>query len=158
MPNLLVTFIASFLIWFMFAGLFFLWSIDGKIRKEQVIHALASSFLAWISAQLIKGLMPMERPFILNNLPTLTLSIPSDGSFPSAHSAAAFALAITIWLHNKKVGTLYLLAALAVGIGRVFGNVHYPLDILAGAILGSSVAFVTEKLHLYRFLGRKARP
>lgn len=139
----------------MFGGLFFLWFVDGKIRKEQVVHALASSFLAWIAAQLIKSLMPMERPFILNNLPTLTLTVPADGSFPSAHSAAAFALAIAIWLHNKKVGTLYLLAALAVGIGRVFGNVHYPLDILAGAILGSSVAFVTEKLHLSKFIGLK---
>ena len=155
MPNSIITFLASFLIWFMFGGLLILWVIDGRIKKEQVVHAVASSFLAWISAELIKSLIPMERPFLLNNLPTLTLTVPAGGSFPSAHSAVAFALAITIWLHNKKIGTLYLLAALAIGIGRVFGNVHYPLDILAGAILGSFVAFATEKLHLSKFIGLK---
>lgn len=141
----------------MFAGVFILWYMDGKIRKEQVIHALASTFLAWVVAQFIKTLMPMQRPFVLNNLPTLTLTVPGDGAFPSAHTATAFALAVTIWLHNKKVGTLYLLLALAVGIGRIFANVHYPLDIVAGAILGGSVSLITERMHLYKLIGLKSK-
>ena len=155
MSEPIITFLASILIWFMFAGLAVLWVIDGRIKKEQVVHALASSFLAWIGAQIIKLLFPIARPFSLYSLPALTLTIPTDAAFPSAHTAAAFALAVTIWLHNKKIGVLYLLAALAVGLGRIFSNVHYPMDILAGAILGSSIAIIVEKFHLFKLISRK---
>lgn len=152
MPNPLITFLASFLIWFMFAGLLVLWLINGRIKKEVALHALASSLFAWIFSSMIKSLIPTARPFELNGRPPLTMTVPADSAFPSAHTAAAFALAFTIFLHDKKLGLAYVFAALLVGTGRILGNVHFPFDILVGAILGILVAFITEKLHVYKLL------
>lgn len=147
MDTTIIRFLASFLIWIMFLGLFVLWIVDGKIKKEQVIHGLVAASLAWIIAQVIKATFPVVRPFMINGFEPLTFMPPVDSSFPSGHSSAAFALAFTIWLHDKKVGNFYLLLALLVGVARVFGNVHYPLDIFAGAALGILVSWVLGKSH-----------
>ena len=152
MNDLLITFLASFLIWLMFGGLLILWLIDGKFKKEQVLHALLAVAVAWGVAQVIKAIFPTVRPFELNGLTPLTLLPSSDGAFPSGHTAAAFALATTIWLHDKKVGSAFVVAAIVVGVARVWGNVHYPIDIVGGAVLGAITAFVIEKVHLRKFI------
>lgn len=158
MNNLLVTFLASFLIWFMFAGLLVLWFVNGKIKKEQALHALASSLFAWLIAQVIKDLFPTLRPYEVNGVLPLTMTIPGDSAFPSGHTSAAFGLAVTIWLHDKRIGIIYVMAALVVGIARVLGNVHFPQDIVGGAVLGTVTALLVEKVHLYKLLaGAKRR-
>src|SRR3972149_4469485 len=103
----LITFLASILIWIIFAGLLVLWLVDGKIKKEQAIHAFLAAAFAWTIAELIKTLIPSIRPFKLNGFTPLTLTVPSDGAFPSSHTAAAFAAAITVFLHNKKLGLIF---------------------------------------------------
>lgn len=150
--SMTVTFLASFLIWFMFAGLILLWFIDGKLKKEQALHALLSSVIAWILTVMIKNLIPIPRPFHADGGMPMTLTIPLDASFPSTHTAVAFALAVSIWLHNRKYGLVFIIAAFFVGWGRIAGNVHYFGDVLAGAAIGISVSYITEKLHLYKLL------
>ena len=157
MPNYLIEFAASFFIWFMFAGLIVLWVIDGRIKKEQVIHALSSSLIALLVAALLKSVFHTARPFIVQGLTPLTLTVPSDAAFPSSHTAMAFALAITVWLHDRKVGWIYLIWALFVGIARILANVHYPIDIWGGAILGIITAFGLERAHLFNFVKRLIR-
>ena len=144
----IIGFLASFLIWLLFAGLIVLWFIDGRIKREQVVHALIASFIAWTLAEILKRVFMTPRPFDLHDLETLTISVPSDPGFPSAHTATVFALAFTVWLHDKKVGFGFVLLAFLVGIARVGANVHFPIDILGGAIVGTTVALVVEKLHL----------
>lgn len=133
----------------MFLGLVILWFIDGKIKKEQVLHACLSIILAWTFAEMIKDIYHTTRPFVLEGKNPLVLFIPAaNGSFPSSHTAVAFALALTIWLHDKRIGFAYLIAALLVGTARVLANVHYPVDIIGGAVLGIIVAYMIEKAHI----------
>ena len=146
--NILITFLASFLIWIMFAGLFVLWVIDGKVKKEQALHGVLAFVLAWIVADIIKHFFPTLRPFLTNGETALTLFPQHNGAFPSGHTAAAFALAITLWLHDRKVGWIYIILAITIGIARVFANVHYPVDILGGGIVGIVIAIAIEKIHL----------
>ncbi|MEK7472694.1 MAG: phosphatase PAP2 family protein [Patescibacteria group bacterium] len=150
----MITFLASILIWLMFFGLIVLWVVDGKIKKETVIHALFSCFLAWIVTESIKAFFPTLRPFQVQDLAPLTLTIPSDGTFPSTHSAIAFALSITILKHDKKVGLLYLVMAGFVGIARIMAYVHYPIDIMAGAVIGVVISGLTSSKHFVRLLNR----
>ncbi len=147
MERLAIEFFASFLIWFLYAGLGILWLIDGKIKKEQVLHALFASLTAWIIALLIKYLFPTVRPFVVNGAEVQVLFTPKDGAFPSVHTALAFALATTIFIHDKKVGSVFLILAIFIGIARVLANVHYPVDIVGGAFLGILTAAVMEKVH-----------
>ncbi|OGM21112.1 hypothetical protein A2955_02110 [Candidatus Woesebacteria bacterium RIFCSPLOWO2_01_FULL_37_19] len=145
--SFIATFLASFLIWFMFGGLAFLWLIDGKIKKEIALHAVLATLIAWGLSQMIKSFFPTIRPFGLNGTNPLTITVPTDGSFPSGHTAAAFGLAVSIWLHNKKLGYKFISIALLIGLGRILGNVHFFTDVLAGAMLGYLAAYLVEKLH-----------
>lgn len=132
-----ITFLASILIWIMLGGIIALWVFGGKKQKEIAITAFFAGLLAWLSSELIKSLIPATRPFQINAFPPLTLTIPNSHTFPSSHTAFAFGVSIWIFLKNKKLGVVYLIAALLVGWGRILANVHYFVDILGGAALGS---------------------
>ncbi len=139
----------------MFAGLLFLWLVDGRIKREQVLHAFAAVILVWVITQMLKSLLPTIRPFALDGGFPLTLTMPEDGAFPSSHTAIAFSLAITLLLHNKKLGIVYLISAFLVGLGRILANVHYLLDIVVGGFLGIMVAVMVDRLHLFKLLKTK---
>jgi undecaprenyl-diphosphatase len=155
MSSIIVGFCATFLIWFLYIGLAVLWFIDGKIKKEQVIHALLASLVAWTVTFLLKQIFPTVRPFMANGGPAEVLFKPTDGAFPSAHTALAFALGVTVFMHDRKAGWGFLVGALLVGTARVFANVHYPVDILGGALIGTLVAVIVEKAHVFKLLRKK---
>lgn len=144
----IITFFASFLIWILFAGLFVLWFIDGKIKKEQVLHGILAFILAWVIADILKNIFPTVRPFIADSSLPLVLFPGDNGAFPSGHTASSFALAITIFKHDKYVGSFYVILAILIGIARVLANVHYPIDIAGGIVLGFLVSSLIEKIHL----------
>ncbi len=152
MHDLIIEFFATFFIWFLYAGLIVLWFIDGRIKKEQVIHALLASLAAWIITLLIKHFFPTIRPFVRNGGGVDVLFRPTDAAFPSAHTALAFSLAVTVFMHDRRVGWFYLAGALIIGVARVLANVHYPVDILGGALIGTLVAVVAEKVHFFELL------
>jgi undecaprenyl-diphosphatase len=145
--NYLVTFLASFLIWLMFFGLVLVWFRDKTKNKKLIIKAVLVSVVAWSLANMLKEIFPAVRPFRINGFPIMTLTNPLGGSFPSAHAAASFALAVAIWLEDKKLGSIYILAAILVSLGRILSNVHYPIDVAGGAIIGTFVALAGDGVH-----------
>ena len=149
-----ITFLASFLIWVMFAALLALWIVDGRIQKKQVVHAILATLVAFFVSQLIKELFPTIRPFILYGLSPQTITARGDAAFPSGHTAVAFGLATSIWPHHKKAGTIFAISAALVGIGRVLGNVHYLWDILGGAFVGVVVALIIDRLEVFEAISR----
>ena len=84
---------------------------------------------------------------------------PTDPSFPSNAAAAAFALAMGIWIYDRRLGYILIIPALIISFGRVYMGVHYPLDIVGGflsAILATGIAWLVLKLGtsiVRRFLG-----
>lgn len=149
MPDLLITFTASALIWFMYLGLAILWIIDGKIKREIVVHAFIATIVSWVSSLMFKDLFDTTRPYVQDGIKSLVLWIPQieNGAFPSSHAAASFALSTTVWFHDKKIGIFYMLASLLIGLARVLARVHYPVDIVGGAVLGILMAVLVEKIH-----------
>lgn len=152
-----VQFLASFMIYFLFLGLIILWFIDGKIKKEQVVHSLFSVCLSFVIAVTIKEFFPSSRPYFINNLPTNVFIPPVDAAFPSTHTAIAFALSTTIFLHDRSVGLFFILSALLIGVARVVANVHYPADIFGGAFLGTFVAVLVDKTHFLDIFIKKKK-
>jgi membrane-associated phospholipid phosphatase len=62
---------------------------------------------------------------------------------------AAFTLATIIYLKNKKLGVISFIAATIIGIARVAANVHYPLDVISGLILGVTIGVFCDKIMFY---------
>ncbi len=113
-----------------------------KDRKKN-LHLVAESLVAGLFSRFaIKPLVTLfierPRPFVaLEIQPLISQSLSEyHASFPSGHALFFFALATTVVLHDKKMGLLLYLGALLMGIARIFVGVHWPSDILAGAVLG----------------------
>jgi undecaprenyl-diphosphatase len=89
------------------------------------------------------------RPFVYYGISPLISE--SGSSFPSAHAAWFFALAMTVWYANRKWGWWYFFLATLMGIARIYAGVHWPLDIIVGAVIGiASAMFVRWLLKDFR--------
>jgi membrane-associated phospholipid phosphatase len=81
----------------------------------------------------------------------------SDYSFPSDHTTVAAALAIGLWLTNRRLGVVAIGLALLEGFSRVYLGLHYPHDVVAAFILSGVVMLVGWPL-TRRPLGRALTP
>jgi membrane-associated phospholipid phosphatase len=81
----------------------------------------------------IKLIVKRPRP-VLEGLPPLG-GAPSSLSFPSAHATSSFAVA-TAMTRVDSLGALAFILAIALSLGRPYLGMHYPSDVLAGALLG----------------------
>jgi undecaprenyl-diphosphatase len=69
---------------------------------------------------------------------------PDAFSFPSGHTAAAFAVAVAFAAEPYAAGPLALLLACGIALSRVYLGAHYPLDVLAGVALGSGAGMLAR--------------
>src|SRR4051794_35994710 len=117
------------------AGRRFAWSLRAALA------AGASCAAALVIAQIVARAVDRPRPFVAHPAAVhLFVAHARDPGFPSDHATAAFAIGVTIALYRRGPGLAVLAAALVLAVGRVALGVHYPSDVLAGAILGSAVA------------------
>lgn len=143
--NLLITFLASFLVWFMFASIFALLLFHNKFTPSSVFYMVTVSFLAWLISDIFKLVFQTVRPFAIQQLPPLTLTIPKDFAFPSTHSALAFSLSSGVMNRSYKLGIIYFISSILVGYGRVASHVHYFIDIAGGASIGILTFYLMSK-------------
>ena len=61
---------------------------------------------------------------------------PHGHSFPSGHTASGVAAAYALWLQNRKLGAPALVLAAFIAFTRLYLYVHFPTDVLGGAVLG----------------------
>ncbi len=89
----------------------------------------------------IKNIVKRPRPYqSLSNVQYKNVSIKDEYSFPSSHTSTSFSIATTFTLRYSKYPQIYVpmyLWGLVVGYGRMYFGMHYPSDVLGGAVLGS---------------------
>ena len=129
-------FFADYLLWIVVGILIILFLI--KKTRIMAIVAGASIILGrYVVVEIIKRLYSRPRPYlILDGVKKIISENHDYQSFPSGHATIFFALATAIYFFNKKWGIVSFVAAILVGISRIFVGVHWPLDVLAGAIVG----------------------
>jgi undecaprenyl-diphosphatase len=100
-----------------------------------------------ITNQVISHCWERPRPFVTHQTATHLLSARSpDPSFPSDHAAVAFAIAFGVLAFSRRAGLLFLATATLLGLSRVALGLHYPTDVLAGAVVGWVAALLTTGL------------
>jgi undecaprenyl-diphosphatase len=112
----------------------------GSVKaRHGVVAAGLSALLALAVAHLISGMWDRPRPFEAHHV-HLFIAPSGDPSFPSDHATAAFAIAVALLLRNRSVGWVAIAMAAVISISRVAVGVHYPSDILGGALIGTLAA------------------
>jgi len=115
--------------------------IDFNRYWEMVWKAFAAAFLARGIAQIIYWFFPRKRPFVDNDDVKLILKPKPTPSFPSGHAISFFAFSMVIYYFNPLLGKIFFLISALMGIARVYGGVHWPMDVIVGAIIGVLVGW-----------------
>ena len=108
-----------------------------KMRKTGAVMAAALMIDVLLCNVMLKNLVARTRPYDVNAGVQLLVSRLHDYSFPSGHTAAAFASVTALYLAGeKKLWKPVLVLACLIGISRLYLYVHYPTDVLGGALTG----------------------
>jgi len=109
--------------------------------RRTAVAAGLSAGLALTVGKVISELVDRARPFVQDPHGVhLFTGHAADPGFPSDHATGAFAVAMAIWLRDRRWGTVALIAAALLSVGRVAIGVHFPSDVVAGGALGIAAA------------------
>ena len=119
-------------------------SRGGHIRMFGAAFA-AAIFARLVVKPLILLFVHRARPFItLDGVRNLIGTDPGENlqSFPSGHAIFFFALATAVYRYDKRWGCIFFAGALLMGAARIIGGVHWPSDILGGALIGMLIGWL----------------
>ena len=110
--------------------------ISKKYRRGGM-QMLSAELLGFIVGNLIiKNLVNRLRPFQIDETVSLIGMIPIDSSCPSGHTLNGITAAVTLMFIDKRMGIPALVLAILIAFSRMYNFMHFPTDVLAGALLG----------------------
>ena len=126
-----------------------------KYRKAGVAVLVALVVMEVGNNLILKELFARPRPFNLAETDSVKyawwaesyrfpalVSEPSSYSFPSGHTSSAFAAAIAVLWYDRKIGIPTTVFAFIMGFTRIYVEVHYPTDVIFGALFGVVYALI----------------
>jgi membrane-associated phospholipid phosphatase len=90
--------------------------------------------------QVISNAVTEPRPFTVLAHALVLVPRSTDYSFPSDHAVMAGAIAIGVWMADRRLGLITCVLAIAMAATRVYVGVHFPLDVVAGLAVGAVIA------------------
>ena len=124
-------------IWIALGSAIFIFDPNPGAVLFQMAIAIALELLIY---KIIKERCSRKRPFDLLKSVTCIVNPYDRYSFPSGHTATAFAVVATAGIYYDVLFAPLLVIAFLIGFSRVYAGVHYPSDVIAGAILGTCCA------------------
>ena len=107
-----------------------------KIPRS-LVRIFVPGIVVWVFAWILKAWFFVPRPIIVLGIAPIITVNDQYGAFPSAHATFFSAMAVSIFLRNRRAGGLFFCAALVVAFARVAGGVHWPSDAVGGLALGA---------------------
>jgi len=147
--NLAATLFFNAITW---AGNIFFWAAVGmalvlKRRKKPAVDLLVAGMLVILIVQGLKWELMVPRPFeVLPGVSSLIMG-PSDAdpSFPSGHAAIAAMGAVVLGSYYPRRRIHLALLVFLIMLSRIYLGMHYPFDVIVGALIGSAIAWLTVK-------------
>ncbi len=130
------------LIWLIF--LFYIIYSSEINRSKSFLLSILSGYCAYFVANMLKICIQRFRPLTgsMSEKISIFFTYPSDYSFPSVHTAGAFALAYVLSYFRKKYTVPLYVTAFFISLSRVYLGYHYVSDIVAGAIIGTCTSAI----------------
>jgi diacylglycerol kinase family enzyme/membrane-associated phospholipid phosphatase len=120
---------------------------DFSTGWRAAVTALPCLWLTTLTVNyVLKSIFRRRRPFLAFVKARVLGPRPADTSLPSGHTAAAFAGALLFSAYSPAWSPLYYVIATVVGFSRVYLGVHYPSDVVLGAIAGTVLAALCRAL------------
>ncbi len=110
-----------------------------KYRRQGVILLAGLAVGVLVVNVGLKNLIARPRPCWLDDSVRLLIASPTDYSFPSGHTLSSVIGATVLTKSNPKFGWAAIPLAAVIAFSRLYLFVHYPSDILAGAVLGVAI-------------------
>lgn len=118
-----------------------------KTRKMGVILLAALILDVILCNGIIKNLVARTRPYDVNTAVQLLIRKPHDYSFPSGHTAASFASVSALYFAGEeRLWKPALVLAVLIACSRLYLYVHFPTDVLGGALLGVLCGYLGNRL------------
>lgn len=134
--NPIMIFFAKYMKYFLLFGIIMYWFTRKQENRIMIISSMFAFVVAEVFGAIAGAIHSNNQPFAeLSNVNQL-IGHAIDNSFPSDHAIEFFSICITFLLFKKNLRYVWLAIAILVSISRVWVGVHYPADILVGAILG----------------------
>ncbi len=129
-------------------AIFFLVLLFVNKARLMTISVGISVFLSrYIIAEPIKRIFHIARPYVsVDGVKKIVEENADYYSFPSGHTAIFFAIAMAVFYFNKKWGIVAFVIAILVGVSRIYVGVHWPLDVVAGALIGILSGIIVNSL------------
>ena len=122
-----------------------------KITKNRYYNNSFTALGLFLSTMGLKNIIARERPYnteeALLTVENLLIGAPSGRfSFPSGHAISSFSAATVILLYSKKLGIPAIILAALICFTRLYLYVHFPSDVICGALFGILLAFLSNFL------------
>ena len=123
------------------------WTID-KNKGESIILSVLTTLFFYNT---VKGIVRRERPIGAEGIRSLRVETATGTSFPSGHTsnAAAFFTALAVEFKKRPLYILSAILIVLVGLSRLYLGVHWPSDVLVGAVLGICISLILSRLSYY---------
>jgi len=122
-------------------------------KKEPALALLIAVVFVLLIAYSMKYAVDRPRPYDVLSIIEPSYH-PSDPSFPSSHAMMAFAGAVAIGSKWRKALPPLLAVALVVSYSRIFIGVHYPYDVISGAVIGILIGLFASSVDIKRIIER----
>lgn len=119
--------------------------VANLVKKGIFILALPLGIAIAVS-ETISAIYVRQRPFVADSGVHLLVPHGADGGMPSHHIVFMAALVASVYYYDKRTATVFAVLTLITGVARVVAGIHYPSDILVGAVVGVGIIIVYHRV------------
>lgn len=125
-----------------------LFLIFARTRKTGILMMFSLLGSLLVNNMILKNLVARVRPYEVVESLNRIIEAQADLSFPSGHTGSSFAAAVVILLMcPKKMGIPAMILAALIMFSRLYVGVHYPTDVIAGAVTGTLIAVFVCRIY-----------
>ncbi|WP_459502565.1 undecaprenyl-diphosphatase [Bacillus sp. C1] len=148
----IMIFFAEYAQYILIIAFLFFWIFNKQKSRIVIFQTMLACSLGFTLNRIIGLFFYRDRPFVSHLHINQLVEHAANSSFPSDHATSAFIIAVTVWLYYNRLGFILLVSAVLIALSRIWVGVHFPFDVLAGAIFGSVVAVSIHYLCKTKFI------